>query len=355
MSAEARARAAEELRGSAAEIAEQVTDLQYQGDPELAARYGPAGRLRCLEDALSHVGYLAEAVGADSPGLFVHYARWGREVLEGRGVPVSDLVRNLSILAEVVAERLPGELALLAVEPVREAITDLSARQVESRSCLPAFEEPLHELATLYLQHLLGGDRRSASQAVMRAVDAGTPLRDIYTHVFQTTQWEVGRLWQQNRISVAEEHYCTASTQLVMSQLYPRLFGGARDGRRLVATSVPGDLHELGVRMVADFFEMEGWDTFYLGASTPTESLIGAIRDRRADVLALSATMLRGVPAVAEVIARVREACDPVPLIAVGGYAFNVEPTLRERVGADLHASTAAAAIEAVSARLGAP
>jgi methanogenic corrinoid protein MtbC1 len=27
------------------------------------------------------------------------------------------------------------------------------------------------------------------------------------------------------------------------------------------------------MRMVADFMEMEGWDTYYLGANTPTESV----------------------------------------------------------------------------------
>ena len=70
-----------------------------------------------------------------------------------------------------------------------------------------------------------------------------------------------------NLLSVAQEHYCTAATQLVMSQLYPRIFSTERRGRTLVAARVADDLHEIGLRMVADFFEMEGWDTFYVGAT----------------------------------------------------------------------------------------
>ncbi|HEY5309978.1 MAG TPA: cobalamin B12-binding domain-containing protein, partial [Casimicrobiaceae bacterium] len=52
---------------------------------------------------------------------------------------------------------------------------------------------------------------------------------------------------------------------------------------------VSGDLHELGARMVADFFEMEGWDSYYTGANTPTGGVVQAIVERRPDVLAISA------------------------------------------------------------------
>ncbi|MDZ7776615.1 MAG: hypothetical protein U5L09_13885 [Bacteroidales bacterium] len=54
-----------------------------------------------------------------------------------------------------------------------------------------------------------------------------------------------------------------------MSQLYPYIFNSQRVGKSMVAATVGGELHEMGIRMVADFFEMEGWDTWYLGANAP--------------------------------------------------------------------------------------
>ena len=117
---------------------------------------------------------------------------------------------------------------------------------------------------------------------VLDAVNSGVPVRDIYLQVFQPAQYEIGRLWQTNRISVAQEHYCTAATQLIMSQLYPLIFSSPRNGLRMVAACVQGDSHELGLRMVSDFFELEGWDTLFLGASTPagSTSTSSAGRDR---------------------------------------------------------------------------
>jgi signal transduction histidine kinase len=40
-----------------------------------------------------------------------------------------------------------------------------------------------------------------------------------------------------------------------------------------------------GARMVADFFELDGWDTYFLGANTPTDSILRAVEERRADIL----------------------------------------------------------------------
>ena len=136
-----------------------------------------------------------------------------------------------------------------------------------------------------YLEALLGGDRQTASRLLLDAVESGTPLKDIY-QVFQRSQYEIGRLWQMNKITVAQEHYCSAATQLIMSLLYPRVFNTERIGRTLVAACVQGDLHEIGMRIVANFFELEGWGTSYLGANMPTSGIVDALVQRRPDALA---------------------------------------------------------------------
>jgi methanogenic corrinoid protein MtbC1 len=214
---------------------------------------------------------------------------------------------------------------------------------------LPTFLDgnaPLSPLAHQYFRALRRGERQLASRMVLDAVAAGTPVKEIYLHVFQTAQYEIGRLWQTNDITVAEEHYCTAATQLIMSQLYPHIFATAKIGRTMVATSVAGDLHELGVRMVADFFEMDGWDTFYLGANTPHASVIATVVERQASVLAISATITFHVEAVRALIAAVRKDPDAGGVrILVGGYPFNRNPDLWRNVGGDGYAPDAQEAI----------
>ncbi len=207
-------------------------------------------------------------------------------------------------------------------------------------------DAPHAPLTRSYLDALLAGDRRRASTLILDAVAAGVSVRDIYLHVFQRAQYEVGRLWQVHDISVAQEHYCTAATQLIMSQLYPHIFAVENTGGTLVATCVSGDLHEIGVRMVADFFEMDGWNTFYLGANTPDADVVGTLIERKPDVLAISATISTHVRAVSTLINSVRanEQCRGVKIL-VGGYPFVVAPELSRTIGADGWAGDAQAAI----------
>ncbi|MFA5535259.1 MAG: cobalamin-dependent protein, partial [Mariniphaga sp.] len=156
------------------------------------------------------------------------------------------------------------------------------------------------------------------------AVEEGVPVKEIYLDIFQNSQYEIGRLWLDNQISVATEHFCTAATQSIMAQLYPYIFTTERLGRRLVAACVGGELHELGIRMVSDFFEMDGWDTYYLGANSPATSIMKAIDEYQADLVALSVSMPFHRSLLRETIKKLRESTSGKQVkIMIGGHALN--------------------------------
>lgn len=190
-------------------------------------------------------------------------------------------------------ESLQSLLHVASIRPASDLIesdlTHLSSLEEPTQSCITP-ENPQRELALAYLQKLLEGDRRGAAELILKAADAGVGIRNIYLNVFQPVQHEVGRLWQTQAITVAQEHFCTARTQLIISQLYPRLFAEEPRERkgRAVVTAVAGELHELGARMVADFLEMDGWDTYYLGANTPVESLLTTVEKTHPSIVGIS-------------------------------------------------------------------
>lgn len=195
---------------------------------------------------------------------------------------------------------------------------------------------PLADQARAYLAAVREGRRGPATQLILDLVAGGTRVRDVYMHIFQPALYEIGRLWELNQITVAQEHYCTAITQFIMAQLYPSIFTGDRSGRSIITTSVGGDLHEIGARMVSDFLEMDGWDTLYLGANTPNDAVVATLRERRPQVLAVSATMRGHVPQVASLVSEVRRDSSLASTkIMVGGQPFNAAPELYQKIGAD--------------------
>lgn len=288
---------------------------------------------------------LERAVAWDKPVLFADCAGWARAALIRCGLPASALNHHLEQIA-TAARRFPADDAAVRAEgsvlAALQALRDVPA-ELES---FPQTGIAASPLATLYFRALLRGDRQLASRLVLQAVESGTSVKHIYLQVFQPAQYEIGRLWQLNRISVAEEHYCTAATQLIMSQLHPHVFSSRRIGRTVVAACVSGDLHELGARMVADFFEMDGWDSYYTGANTSISEILQTVIERSADLLAISATMVHHVADLERLVTLVRQqpACASVNII-VGGAPFNRDPALWRRVGADGSAPDAEAAV----------
>lgn len=216
----------------------------------------------------------------------------------------------------------------------------------------PLLRRDLHDLARRYVELLLRAERSEAVSLVLEAADE-LPLETIYMDVLEEAQHEVGQLWARHEISIAQEHYCTAVTQVVLSLLYPRAAETPRNGRAFAGACVEGELHEIGIRMVSDFFELRGWRSMYLGSSLPAADLIAFVEQSRPDVLGISAIRDENVPTVGNLVRALRSQVVKLPLILVGGRPFNVQSELWREVGADGTARNAAASVEAAVTLLG--
>ena len=216
---------------------------------------------------------------------------------------------------------------------------------------------PIRPVYEAYLRALRAGDRRGAFFIIADARAQGQGIESLYLDVLQAALYEVGRLWQMNEMTVAQEHLATVITQGVMARLYEDIFQGlatATDARPLlVAACAPRERHEIGLRMLCDLLELDGWDTVYLGASVPDEALVAMIRDRQPDVLALSASTTPQIVDLETTIRQVRTQLAAPPFIIVGGRAFADDPELPGRIGADGVAHDARAAVRVLSSVAG--
>lgn len=206
-----------------------------------------------------------------------------------------------------------------------------------------------------YLEAIREGDRRTAFRVIDEAGEAGLELSSLYVEVFQPAMREIGRLWQENEISVADEHVATAITQAAMARAFEQVFAwGEGVGRSLIAACADMERHEVGLRMICDLLDLRGWDTTYLGATVPVESLVTMIDRRRPDAVALSVAIAPHLPRLRMMIEQIRSLIRNPPLILVGGRPFLEDPTLATRLGADLTAEDAVQAVELLQRKFGA-
>ncbi len=300
---------------------------------------------KLLEYTHYELSYLANAIAEKNPGLFTEYIDWTKSMFSSNGIALDVLEKNVELVRAGLLAALPPETHEIISSYMQAGRSEISG-PLEAPCSFIDPQSPQGELAQRYLDAVLLGDRAAATRLVMDSFQAGMPIQDIYINVLQPVQYEIGRLWQTNKITVAQEHFCSAVTQLIMSQLYyPHICNAEKKGGAMVGICVSGELHEIGMRMVADLFEMEGWNVCYLGANMPAYNIVDTLLEKKADILGISAAMASSVNKVEKIIEKVRASDTRPTKIIVGGFGFNRDAGLAKLVGADFYAGSAREAL----------
>jgi methanogenic corrinoid protein MtbC1 len=215
----------------------------------------------------------------------------------------------------------------------------------------PGVADELQPYFQRYLQATLRPDMRAALQVATEYIHTPIKIATWWECIIRPTMYEIGHRWEQGEISVGQEHLATAITQRVMAHFYPQILDLPRCKGSVVVATSPGELHEIGARIVSDLLEMNGWNAHYTGANTPASSIVSLLAQTKARCLCISTTLLDNLPAVKALIAQVRSArLSSAPLIMVGGQAYQSAPNLWREVGADRFARSARAGIRHIEA-----
>jgi len=172
-----------------------------------------------------------------------------------------------------------------------------------------------------YFNSLIKGAKHECVAIVEELIKNNVAVEIIYKQLFQHALYQVGEYWEMNKISVATEHMATAITENLMIRIQPQLFSSERTGKKAVIACVANEYHQVGAKMVADIFEMNGWDGYFIGANTPISELIRFLEKQNPDLLGLSLSIYFNLPELQATIAHIRKHFTEMPIM-VGGQAF---------------------------------
>lgn len=310
-----------------------------------------------VEDLGHHVRFVSSAAAMNDENLLVDYIAWVQVLCNTLGFRPQGMALSMRCLQKASLP-VAGESAGADLAPWFAKAADLLERPLDE-SNNPYLKPELqgNPAANLFLNALLEGRRDFALSIVHSEKSQGYGLARMYDRIFVPSQRELGRLWHLGKISVAQEHFVTAATQVIISGLYEDFFRtdsyqgtagipGLTKKPRMIAACAQGELHEMGIRMIADTFSSRGWDTIFLGGNLPEWELMKEIRRSRPDIVSLSATIFPHVSWVERAIAEMRQLDQP-PGILVGGKPFLVSSDLWRKVGADATAADCESAIAA--------
>lgn len=171
------------------------------------------------------------------------------------------------------------------------------------------------------LDALLAGNRREASSICQSYIKEGNSIKNLYETIIKPALYQVGLLWEENKITVATEHMATAITEGILNELYPQLIPDNYNNKKVVLACDQNEEHQVGIKMVADMFEMKGWDSSFLGSKVPLHELIHFIEENKPQQIALSLSVFYNFKSFKEMTLALRQTFPEIPVL-VGGQAF---------------------------------
>jgi len=174
-----------------------------------------------------------------------------------------------------------------------------------------------------YFNLLLNGDRIACTRIVQDLIQKDIEIKILYVEFFQKSLYAVGELWEYNKISVAREHLVTAITEGLLNLVYPKLFekDHSRQNKSVVISCTANEFHQIGGKMAADIFELNGWNSHFLGANTPVDHLLDYIQDVKPDLVGLSLSVYFNLPSLKAGLDALRSDFRNLDIF-VGGQAF---------------------------------
>jgi MerR family transcriptional regulator, light-induced transcriptional regulator len=264
------------------------------------------------EEILINISAVERDTGLSKDTLRMWERRYGfpmplRDANGERAYP-TDQVEKLRIIKRLldrghrpgkVIERPLDELLALGAQP---SVNDAPRQDIEV-------------FLRLIKSHQLPELRRQLSQALARQ-----GLQGFVMDTVAPLNVAVGDAWMRGYLAVFEEHIYTELMQSILRNAVGALQGQDRTPRVLL-TSLPNELHNLGLLMVEAILCVEGATCIPLGTETPLGEIVGAAQAQRADIVALSFSAAYSESKAAEGLKELRALLPGPMMLCAGGSA----------------------------------
>jgi 5-methyltetrahydrofolate--homocysteine methyltransferase len=209
------------------------------------------------------------------------------------------------------------------------------------------------DLQQLY-DAILNGNAKAALAITQQALAENVAPGEIISGFMIPAMDEVGKRFECEDYFVPELLLSARAMKGALELVRPLLAAtGAQPTGRVVIGTVKGDLHDIGKNLVSSMLEGGGFEVHDLGADVTPQKFIDAVRDHKADIVALSALLTVTMPAMKTTVEAFREAGirDTVKII-VGGAPVTAH--FAAEIGADGYSESATAAVSLARRLVGA-
>ncbi len=192
----------------------------------------------------------------------------------------------------------------------------------------------------LFARYLEAGDKdRCLDFAITSLQEGSIDIAGLYEEILTPALNEMNTCLSEDSDCIWKEHFKTSIVRTIIECCYPFILKVKKRIKRLgikVLVFCPeNELHEMGARMVTDFFVLNGYDALFVGANTPVLQIKAAINREKPKYAAISVSDYYNLVAAQKAVKLIREAAEHRVYILVGGTAFENNKDAVSLIGAD--------------------
>ena len=194
---------------------------------------------------------------------------------------------------------------------------------------------------------VISGDAKTAKAITEQALAEGHEPLKLVQEYMMPAMAEVGRRFECSEYFVPELLLSARAMKSALELIRPLLAAkGAEPVGRVAIGTVNGDLHDIGKNLVSAMLEGGGYEVIDLGVNVMPDKFITAIKEKKANIVAMSALLTTTMPAMKTTIEAMKQAGvrDQVKII-VGGAP--ITERFAQEIGADGFSESAAGAVAA--------
>jgi 5-methyltetrahydrofolate--homocysteine methyltransferase len=196
------------------------------------------------------------------------------------------------------------------------------------------------------IETLIQGDEAQLTEFVQAAMDQGIPAKKILDDGLIAGMDIVGEKMENEDMFIPEVLMAAKAMSACVKILQPQLTEDDMTARgKVVIGTVKGDLHDIGKNLVAMMLESGGMEVFDLGVDVDPAKFAAEVKEKKANILCLSALLTTTMPMMKETIRAVAEMGirDRIKVM-VGGAP--VTQSFADEIGAEGYAPDAGSAVK---------
>ena len=158
---------------------------------------------------------------------------------------------------------------------------------------------------------------------IVKTYNKEKTLASFYDDILKQVLYDIGSLWEQNKLDIATEHICSNianKTIFLINKLYEKNNNDKYKKLNIILCTPDGELHNIACNIIESILLQKGYKVFNISPSIPTESIIKYIKEINPSLIMVSVTLADNIGSAKRLIKKINSEFN-IPIL-LGGQAI---------------------------------